>query len=214
MKQENIFGFLGGLIGGFSLFILAASFFFFQFHITSLPVSLFSAYSSEGNPPVHKVALGNVAKPVVLPPHSFIPFPETRLVLRNGEKSLEAPDPKYADKDYLDIDTERKVATLFVQGEAQAMYRILAMGNPWTSPTPKGEFTIRTKEPKHFSRKVGLWMPWAMQIHGDYFLHGWPYYPDGTPYRGKYSRGCVRLATEEIADLFQRITIGTSVVIY
>lgn len=151
---------------------------------------------------------------IVLVMNEFFAFPESRMVLRSGETIIEAPSPRYTDKEYLDIDLTRKAVTLFVQGEPQVMYEVMAYGNPWSSPTPKGEFAIRTKEEKHFSREVGLWMPWAMQVKGDYFLHGWPYYPNGTLYKGKYSRGCVRIPTDQIKELFARIAIGTPVVIY
>lgn len=145
---------------------------------------------------------------------AFVPFPQTKTVLREGENAIEAPEPKYQDRAYLDVNLEKELITLFDKGEVMGMYRIAAHGNPRTAPTPKGEFTIKTKEEKHFSRRVSLWMPWSMQVVGDYFIHGWPYYPGGKLYQGKYSRGCVRVPTEKQKELYEKITVGTPVVIY
>lgn len=145
---------------------------------------------------------------------AFVPFPATKTVLREGESVTEAPEPKYNDRIYLDVNLEQKLITLFDKGEVMGMYQVAAYGNPRSAPTPKGEFTIKTKEEKHFSRKVSLWMPWSMQVVGDYFIHGWPYYPGGKLYQGKYSRGCIRVPTEKQKELYDKIAIGTPVVIY
>jgi len=145
---------------------------------------------------------------------AFVPFPQAKTVLREGEEVLEAPEPKYKDLAYLDVNLEKKLITFFDNGEAMGMYRIAAYGNPYTAPTPKGEFSIRTKEENHFSRRVSLWMPWSMQVVGDYFIHGLPYYPGGKLYQGKYSRGCIRVPTEKQKELYDKIAIGTPVIIY
>jgi lipoprotein-anchoring transpeptidase ErfK/SrfK len=46
------------------------------------------------------------------------------------------------------------------------------------------------------------------------FIHGIPYYPGGKPVTSKYSGGCVRVPTDNQAQLYEKIAIGTPVVIY
>ncbi len=145
---------------------------------------------------------------------AFTSFPKARSVFREGELVIEAPDPKYNDRVYLDVSLEKQVITLFDNGEIQAMYRIAATGNPRYSPTPKGEFKVLHKKESHFSSIAKVWMPWSIHFYGNYFIHGVPYYPGGKLYTGKYSGGCVRVPTNQQQDLYQKIAIGTPVVVY
>ncbi len=93
-----------------------------------------------------------------------------------------------------------------------AEYPILSIGKPGTFwETPAGDYAIKTKEPKHLSSIGGTWMPWSMQFYGNFFIHGWPTYPDGTPVPRGYSGGCIRLSTEDAEALYGLVRIGTHV---
>jgi len=85
----------------------------------------------------------------------------------------------------IDANLETMQLTLLEDGMAIKQFPIGAIGNPYSGPTPVGSFDIKTKEPNHFSSISKVWMPYSMQFQGDYFLHGWPYWPDGTRYEGK-----------------------------
>lgn len=145
---------------------------------------------------------------------AFTPFPKARSVFREGALVIEAPDPTYRDRVYLDVSLEKQLITLFDNGEARAVYRIAAMGNPRYSPTPKGEFKVLHKQENHFSSIAKVWMPWSIRFYGNYFIHGIPYYPGGKLYTGRYSAGCVRVPTDQQEDLYQKIAIGTLVVVH
>ena len=57
--------------------------------------------------------------------------------------------------------------------------------------TPKGEFTAGDKERMHYSRLFNnAPMPWSVQVHGHFFIHGFSYVPDYPA-----SHGCIRLPT-------------------
>lgn len=73
--------------------------------------------------------------------------------------------------------------------------------------TPTGDFTALNKEDNHFSSFGKVWMPYSVRFKGDYYIHGWPYYPDGTPVAQGYSGGCVRLDTEDMKELYQLIDL-------
>lgn len=79
--------------------------------------------------------------------------------------------------------------------------------------TPTGEFKALTKEKNHFSTYGKVWMPYSVQFHGDFYIHGWPYYPDGKPVAQGYSGGCIRLATADMEELFELIKVGDGVVV-
>ena len=69
--------------------------------------------------------------------------------------------------------------------------------------TPIGEFEALTKEKNHFSTYGEVWMPYSVQFHGDFYIHGWPYYPGGKPVARGYSGGCIRLETADMEELYK-----------
>lgn len=86
-------------------------------------------------------------------------------------------------------------------------------------PTPKGEFTIKNKVKKAWSKTYGLWMPYWMGVTGAIGIHELPIWPNG--YREgenhlgvPVSHGCIRLGTKEAPYLFERLSPGVKVKIY
>lgn len=93
-----------------------------------------------------------------------------------------------------------------------AEYPILSVGRPGTFwETPAGDYSVKTKERKHLSSIGGTWMPWSMQFYGNFFIHGWPTYKDGSDVPKGYSGGCIRLATDDAEKLYSLATMGTHV---
>ena len=91
-------------------------------------------------------------------------------------------------------------------------FPILSKGKEGTFwETPTGSYEIGTKEFKHFSTIGGTWMPYSMQFYGNFFIHGWPSYPDGTPVAKGYSGGCIRLSTDDAKAVYEFASIGTKV---
>lgn len=88
---------------------------------------------------------------------------------------------------------------------------IRAMGSKFD--TPRGLFSIKTKEETHWSTIGEVWMPFAMQFSGDFFIHGWPHYDDGTPVPKGYSGGCIRLADDVAQEVYNFATIGMPVLV-
>ncbi len=68
--------------------------------------------------------------------------------------------------------------------------------------TPSGFYKILLKEVNKFSSIGGVWMPYSMQFFGNFFIHGWPYYPNGKPVASSYSGGCIRLSTDDAKEIF------------
>jgi len=105
--------------------------------------------------------------------------------------------------------------TLYQDGTSTAVYPILTKGKPGTPwETPAGFYSIQTKEENHLSTIGNVYMPYSMQFYGNYFIHGWPYYADGTPVAGTYSGGCIRLSTEDAAKVYAFATVNTKLFVY
>ena len=91
---------------------------------------------------------------------------------------------------------------------------ILAKGKPGSwSETPAGLYKVQAKVSSDFSSFAHVYSPWALDFEGNFFIRGWPYYPDGTPVGSTYSGGCVRLSTPDAKALYGLVGIGTPVLV-
>ncbi len=118
---------------------------------------------------------------------------------------------------YIDVDlTHQKLCK--VESTAVLECFTISSGKP-SMPTPTGTFHITSKNPKQWSRKYSLWMPYWEQFNGDYGLHELPEWPNGykegeahlgTP----VSHGCVRLGTGPAENVYNWTVIGTPVFIH
>ncbi len=86
------------------------------------------------------------------------------------------------------------------------------VGSAWE--TPSGMYAVQTKEVTHFSSIGHVYMPYSMQFYGNYFIHGWTHYPDGTPVSASFSGGCIKLLTEDAKEIYDFASIGTKVFVY
>lgn len=80
--------------------------------------------------------------------------------------------------------------------------------------TPAGLYRIETKEVDRFSHMGHVHMPYAMQFSGNFFIHGWPTHPDGSPVSSTFSGGCIRLKDEDAKKLYEHVSIGTPILVY
>ncbi len=104
---------------------------------------------------------------------------------------------------------------LYQDGTTTAAYPILSKGRPGTSwETPSGMYAVQSKEATHFSTIGHVYMPYSMQFYGNYFIHGWTYYPDGTPVAATFSGGCIKLATTDAEKVYAFADVGTKVFVY
>jgi len=80
--------------------------------------------------------------------------------------------------------------------------------------TPSGIYKVESRERRHFSTIGKVWMPWSMHFFGNYFIHGWPYYPSGKAVETTYSGGCIRLSDVDAKKVYEAAENGTHVLIY
>src|SRR3989344_3054482 len=133
----------------------------------------------------------------------------------NGEDiSLSAlPHQQASQGKFIDINLQSMELTMWESGQVVGKVPVAGTGNPKTSPTRKGFFTILSKEENHLSSLSRVWMPWSMRYSGDYYIHGWPYWPNGSKLNSKYSAGCVRLFDNDVEKVYEFSEVGTSVLI-
>jgi D-alanyl-D-alanine carboxypeptidase (penicillin-binding protein 5/6) len=116
---------------------------------------------------------------------------------------------------FIDANLSTMQLVVYEKGELTLSIPILAKGKigSWWE-TPAGIYKIETKEPMHFSSIGEVSMPYSLDFQGNFFIHGWPTYPDGTPVSSTYSGGCIRLSTDDAAKVFALAAIGEPVVVY
>lgn len=132
--------------------------------------------------------------------------------------------PDYVNIGEFDIDNEERALVanlekmtlgLYEHGKKVKELPILSKGRPGSPwETPSGEYEVLYKTENHFSSIGQVYMPSSVQFFGNFFIHGWPYYPDGTPVSEGYSGGCIRLSTEDAAEVFKFVDAKTPVIVY
>jgi len=118
---------------------------------------------------------------------------------------------------YIDIDLAKQLLTIF-EGATQMGQYVVSSGKP-SMPTPTGTRTIINKDPRAWSAKYGLWMPWWMGIGGEYGIHELPEWPggykEGEAHLGTpVSHGCVRLGVGSAQTVYNWAEIGIPVYIH
>src|SRR3989344_3875041 len=129
---------------------------------------------------------------------------ETRIL---SQPSFSVPESGVA----LFADLREMMIRLYRDGKLETEFPIVSKGKPgslWETPT--GSYRIKTKEENHYSTMGNVWMPYSMQFFGNFFIHGWPRYADGSPVPQGYSGGCIRLSEEDAKKLFSLVDVGTS----
>lgn len=104
---------------------------------------------------------------------------------------------------------------LFKGGQIMRALTILSKGKKgsrWETPT--GFYSIKTKEKNHLSSIGDVYMPYSMQFYGNFFIHGWPYYKDGTDVSLGYSGGCIRLSTEDARKVYEFVKVKTPLFVH
>ncbi len=80
--------------------------------------------------------------------------------------------------------------------------------------TPAGLYKAESKAKNHFSSFGQVNMPWSIPFQGNFFIHGWPTYPDGTPVASTYSGGCIRLEDSYAKAVYELTDVGMPILVY
>jgi len=132
-----------------------------------------------------------------------------------GYDPLSASSTKLIQK--IEIDLKNQKLSYLVSGIKLREFKV-STGKKST-PTPRGEFKIRNKIIKAWSKDYGLWMPYWMGLSGGIGIHELPIWPNGyregenhlgTP----VSHGCIRLGLKDASYIYDRVTPGVVVKVY
>ena len=116
---------------------------------------------------------------------------------------------------FLEADLSTMQLKAYIGGMLVKTVPILAKGmeGSWWE-TPAGIYKIEVKETKHFSSIGKVYFKWSMAFQGNFFLHGWPYYPDGTPVSSAYSGGCLRLSNDDAKAIYEITVVGEPILVF
>lgn len=116
-------------------------------------------------------------------------------------KIFSAPFPE--EGKFIKADLSGMRLRLYEDGGILEEFDILSVGKKGTAwETPVGDYKVETKEDNHFSTIGSVWMPYSVQFFGNFFVHGWPYYPGGSPVPRGFSGGCIRLLTDDAKKVY------------
>lgn len=174
--------------------------------LTAIVGSLSYAYLRSG-PFAASPAL-SVAEPIVVP---VAPGPNTL-----GADYFDRVRATYVaeQKTFVDADLSAMTLRVYQEGKVALEVPIKTKGREgsWWE-TPAGVYSIQAKEKNHFSSIGHVYQPWSMVFQGNFFIHGWPYYADGTDVSSAYSGGCIRLETDDAKKVYDLVSVGTPVIV-
>ncbi len=127
--------------------------------------------------------------------------------------------PKIKTGKYIDINLSSQVMTIFEEGKLLDAF-LVSSGKQGMN-TPIGEYAIRNKALRVWSKTYGLYMPYWMAIvpDGKFGIHELPEWPGGYKEGANHlgipvSHGCVRLGVGPAQRVFEWTEINTPVIIY
>lgn len=135
------------------------------------------------------------------------------------EQAKAYTQPKILEGQYIDINLSAQILSIFEDGKLLDSY--LVSTGKRGKETPRGTHVIANKNPRAWSQKYGVFMPYWMAITpgGSFGIHELPEWPDGdkdgaNDLGSPVSHGCVRLGIGPAERVYNWAEIGTPVVVY
>jgi len=136
--------------------------------------------------------------------------------LSNADYYLRVRDTFIAQRThFIEADLANMVMRVYHDGALKLTVPIKSKGREgsWWE-TPSGLYEAQAKEESHFSSFGRVYMPYSIPFQGNFFIHGWPYYADGTPVAEGYSGGCIRLEDTYAAQVFELTEVGMPILVH
>jgi len=116
---------------------------------------------------------------------------------------------------FIEADLSAMQLRLYEDGEIVYDVPIITKGKEgsWWE-TPAGLYKAQGKTKNHFSSFGNVYMPSSIPFQGNFFIHGWPYHPGGTPVESSFSGGCIRLSTENAEKIYNAIEVGIPILVH
>ena len=119
------------------------------------------------------------------------------------------------ESDFIEANLSDMIIRVYSRGALAYEAPILAKGREgsWWE-TPAGIYQVDAKIRNHFSRLANVHLPWSLPFHGNFFIHGWPHYPGGTPVATEFSGGCIRLSNESARRVYDLARVGMPIIVF
>ncbi len=115
---------------------------------------------------------------------------------------------------FIEADLAAMELRYFEQGVLVYSFPILSKGEAGTFwETPAGLYEVKLKKEKHFSTLGQAYLPWSLSFQGNFYIHGEPYYENGSD-TGERFAGGVMLSTKDAEALYERVAAGTPILVY
>lgn len=186
-----------------AVLLVAVIFFTASFVLAQIPSFLASEgllYNQELSVPVHK--------------HDIVRLIHDTVIYHSRAQALDARDKLIAQhKNFLFADLYTMTLSLY-KDRASTTFPIIAKGlQGGFFEVPNGTYMIELKEERHNSFIEDIVMPFALEISGNYVIHGVPLGVNGKPLRDMYAGGGIRLSTEDAKKVFNAVDTEMSVVV-
>ncbi len=127
-------------------------------------------------------------------------------------------NPEFSDikiqEDIIIADLTSMKLTLLKEGENYKTFDIVSKGKPGSYyETPSGSYEVSTKQDVRLSGLGNVYMPYAMQFFGNFFIHGIPYHKNGERVTTAYSGGCIRMHDVDAKEIYDFSKIGTKIIV-
>jgi lipoprotein-anchoring transpeptidase ErfK/SrfK len=118
-------------------------------------------------------------------------------------------------RSFIDVDLEEMEISLYEEGEKIKIFPAVSKGREgsWWE-TPPGFYFVGDTIATHFSSVAQVWMPYAVQFYGNFFIHGWPYDHMGRGLPAGPSGGCIRMNTADAKQVFLFAERGMPVLVF
>ncbi len=120
-----------------------------------------------------------------------------------------------AESTFVEIDQSAMTLRYFENGVLALSMPILAKGEAGSLwQTPAGLYQIEAKKEKQFSAVGQMYQPWSITFQGNYVIHGWPEYIDGSGVPPEFTAGGIRLENEDAEALYAKVETGIPVLVH
>ncbi len=113
---------------------------------------------------------------------------------------------------FIGIDLGEREVRLYERGSLVDIFPILKAPVPGTHwDPPQGSYEVIDRHTNHRSHVSGVSLPYTVEFFGNFFIHGWPYTPQGGAVAEDYPGGGVTLASRDAQAVFSFARVGTPV---
>jgi len=116
---------------------------------------------------------------------------------------------------FIEADMTKRQLRFFENGVLLQSTEILGVGaeGSWWK-TPSGLYQIEQKSQRTFTTSGQVFLPWQLTFQGNYLIHGWPTYPDGSAVEASFVGGGIRIDDEAAQDLYEQAIKGMPVLVH